>query len=547
MQSIRNRSRIKVEDDVEAADQKEVDVQLQGTKSLSTAKLFFIIFMIRLFNALTMKTFFQADEYYQALEPAHAYVFGYGYVTWEWKERLRSSIHPWIYIMGYKLVSLFSDDVEMIILVPKVIGAILATIGEVGLYKLSQVYTKDEYISRVTLLLSLFNPFNWYIITRSFSNSFETILTILGLLFWPWDYKINYSRFIISFIFSITSILTRPTNGLIWGYLGLNYLINVKANIFQIIKLGMVFLITSIIIISISLGLDYQFYGELTFPVYNFIEFNVIKNLSIFYGVAPWHFYLFQTIPILLMTYLPFLIHSELWLKHYKDILSQVSIFVTIGFSLIEHKEFRFIYPLQPMFLILCSYSVKQFMQIKTIATTIRKGIIYLIIIINILITIFFSQIHERGAIDVIDYLKNDSNNVKSMGFLTPCHSTPWQSHIHNTLLSNNSWFLTCEPPLHLTDVSATVENIHAYRDESDQFYDNRLQFLTDNFPPFNKIDYNKRYHEWPSHLIIFEPEEQFMNQFLESSSYYQCRRFFNSYFHWDSRRNGDFIVYCKT
>lgn len=31
-------------------------------------------------------TYFQPDEFYQALEPAHYYVFGYGYLSWEWRD-----------------------------------------------------------------------------------------------------------------------------------------------------------------------------------------------------------------------------------------------------------------------------------------------------------------------------------------------------------------------------------------------------------------------------------------------------------------------------
>lgn len=31
-------------------------------------------------------TYFQPDEFYQALEPAHYHVFGYGYLSWEWRD-----------------------------------------------------------------------------------------------------------------------------------------------------------------------------------------------------------------------------------------------------------------------------------------------------------------------------------------------------------------------------------------------------------------------------------------------------------------------------
>ncbi|KAL6056153.1 Mannosyltransferase [Balamuthia mandrillaris] len=36
-------------------------------------------------NALLVKTYFAADEYWQSLEVAHNTVFGYGYLTWEWR------------------------------------------------------------------------------------------------------------------------------------------------------------------------------------------------------------------------------------------------------------------------------------------------------------------------------------------------------------------------------------------------------------------------------------------------------------------------------
>jgi len=41
----------------------------------------------RLINAYFSRSFFQPDEYWQSLEPAHLWVFGYGWKTWEWRTR----------------------------------------------------------------------------------------------------------------------------------------------------------------------------------------------------------------------------------------------------------------------------------------------------------------------------------------------------------------------------------------------------------------------------------------------------------------------------
>lgn len=57
--------------------------RLQGMVRLSTA--FLIALSFRLLNALVSRTFFQPDEYWQALEVAHRLVFGYGYQSWEWR------------------------------------------------------------------------------------------------------------------------------------------------------------------------------------------------------------------------------------------------------------------------------------------------------------------------------------------------------------------------------------------------------------------------------------------------------------------------------
>ncbi len=47
--------------------------------------LFLISLLVRSLSLLS-QTFFQPDEFYQSLEPAHHLVFGYGYLTWEWRD-----------------------------------------------------------------------------------------------------------------------------------------------------------------------------------------------------------------------------------------------------------------------------------------------------------------------------------------------------------------------------------------------------------------------------------------------------------------------------
>ena len=68
--------------------------------------------VIRVAIAVATCTFFQPDEYFQALEPAHYLVFGYGDLTWEWtsKPPIRTILYPALNIPVYWLLKIFRLD-----------------------------------------------------------------------------------------------------------------------------------------------------------------------------------------------------------------------------------------------------------------------------------------------------------------------------------------------------------------------------------------------------------------------------------------------------
>lgn len=67
---------------------------------------------LRVTIALFSITFFQPDEYFQALEPAHDIVFGYGHLTWEWRTRppIRSIFFPMLFVPVYWLLKILGLD-----------------------------------------------------------------------------------------------------------------------------------------------------------------------------------------------------------------------------------------------------------------------------------------------------------------------------------------------------------------------------------------------------------------------------------------------------
>jgi GPI mannosyltransferase 3 len=68
--------------------------------------------VVRAVIALVTRTFFQPDEYFQALEPAHFLVFRYGDLTWEWtsKPPIRSIFYPILNVPIYWLLKILRLD-----------------------------------------------------------------------------------------------------------------------------------------------------------------------------------------------------------------------------------------------------------------------------------------------------------------------------------------------------------------------------------------------------------------------------------------------------
>lgn len=488
---------------------------------------FLVLFTLRLANAFSIRTFFQPDEFFQSLEPAHRFVFGYGYLTWEWREALRSAWHPLLYAVSYKTLLPVVSEPWAVYLGPKIVGAAVAAVGDAYTYKFALAYWRDASVARVALCMSVLSSWNWFVATRAFSNNLESALTVVALAHWPWHH-FRMLLLLRACTFAFASCVVRPTNAILWAFLGVPLVVRNLGKWSRMRRLVVSVSMVLALVLALSALADRYFYGYWAFPLWRFVEFNVVRNLLIFYGAAPWHFYVLQGVPLMLMGYLPFFACA---LSHPSQLAAAV-MFVVGVFSLIAHKEFRFLQPIYPVMLILSAREVAAF-RAKVLPFT-RYAALAAVVGLHVATAFLFTRVNEAGEIAVAQYIRDDPT-VASVGFLTPCHSTPWQSMFHRRDLEDKSWFVTCEPPLHLE--AGTRESMAAYRDELDRFFDNPAPFLAAKLPSDRP---------WPSHLVVFEPMENVVRDYLAGTAYRECRRFFNSYFHWDDRRRGEIIVFCN-
>lgn len=349
------------------------------------------------------------------------------------------------------------------------------------------------------------------------------------------------------------------------------------------------------LMLSISVCADRAFYGFWTFPPLNFLNFNIAQSLAMFYGMNRVDYYLTEGYPLLLTTLLPFALYSiyttlrhrirptdgvvETWQDKARVQLAVICISMPFVLSLIAHKEVRFIYPLLPSLHVLAAAPLVQWFAPAIYIGGSRHWprilTLTFIVLVNIFIAGYVSLYHGSGVIGVVDYLRQRSEvNYKNhwryreihapthpdlnmtVGFLMPCHSTPWRSHMVHPAI--NAWALTCEPPINMDAFAKSI-----YRDEADQFYDDPKHFLMTHmagglryFPrkpsyapdaiyPSLQAVQNPSLRDWPDYLIFFQQLEPKLEKLLRYSSYGECNRIYNSAWHDDWRRRGDVVVWC--
>lgn len=324
--------------------------------------------------------------------------------------------------------------------------------------------------------------------------------------------------------------------------------------------------------------IDRLYYGLWTFPPLRFVYFNITQSLAIFYGSNRLDYYLTEGVPLLLMTMVPFAIlglyrgltssisrpskpaQSSLQ-EMVPSMLAWTSVFMIASLSLISHKEARFLYPLLPSLHLFVASPLAHFARrLKSW----RASLVGALFASNVVIAIYTSQVHQRGVVDVMTFLRSEHEarthpGNTTVAFLMPCHSTPWRSHlIHSTI---DAWALTCEPPIDIA-----MDQRSTYEDEADVFYNSPSVWLEQNMEQLtmintldgknNKGQDQKRNVDgrligtgrlWPRYLVFFQQLEPQMKEILKEAPYRECWRGFNTHWHDDWRRQGDVVVWCMT
>lgn len=471
------------------------------------------LLIIRLFHLYIVRSWYVPDEYWQSLEIAHYVTYGFGYRTWEWIVGIRSYLSiSWIILM-YKTLKLFSlDSLTLLIWSPRFLQTFFSTLSDYYFVRWIQKHSKcTNVLWPVVCYMTC--PFLAYCSTRTLVNTTETNLTTLALYYYPWSLKNKDVRFL--WIVALVCIM-RPTALIVWLPLIIfDFFAHKRYTMIHLTR----YLFIGLISLIFSIMFDSYFYGSFVVTQWNFLYFNIFKKVNAHYSVEHWYWYFISGLPPVLGPIFFIFIYSSIKkLRDIKNVDTNLKLIITVlwtllVFSMVAHKEQRFLLPLFPMIFFVTSK------QISIVCEKFKK-LSSLTVGLNILVLIYLGRYHQIGSTSVMSHLATIPQN-STLLFLMPCHSTPLYSHLHLNLTTR---ILTCEPNLH---------RVSNYIDEADVFFENPNKWLEESY-------LSKTNEKLPTHIVMFDVLSNNLQTFLRKNKYKQILTLFHTDF--PSGRIGRYI-----
>lgn len=385
---------------------------------------FCAVLLYRLLNAFLVTTYFYPDEWWQFQEPAHFAAFGEGYLTWDWRARIRSWIFPLPAIVLFKLARLFGNRfIEDFVVrhAGKFIMALNQALVDAFTAKLAQKHF-GRPAQTPALLLSLASSYHFSRGLRTISNNFEMMACLVGLYYLP-DFVCALPAFGIAAVARITSV----------SYFFCVCVAAFASNLKH--RKRSLFLTLSITIACIAVGIivDWFFYGAFTVSWLNFFTWNVSHKISHLYGKEPPLYHFKVTLPLMINVFLPFWLYGLY--RSPSQLHSVIIPYLTVN-CLQIHKEVRFLSPLLPLFLAQIAHGYCQ-LSIKFKSGLWKRCVSLAFLgalVFQMPIAYYYSRVKFSGRIAAIDHVRAliDANpNYKSVYFYADCHSFPGPSYLH--------------------------------------------------------------------------------------------------------------------
>ncbi|MFH1403145.1 MAG: glycosyltransferase family 39 protein [Candidatus Altiarchaeota archaeon] len=317
--------------------------------------LVLIGFASRLYALTRTRGMMHFDNLYQLLEPAHRMVFGYGFVPWEYVHGMRSMLQPTLIALVFKLgFNIGFTGVNSIVFINRIIITICSMALLYIIYEASSV-VYGRKAGFYSLFFGVFSGLLWVWSADTSSTIPATLFTTLSMLLFyrAWN-EGSGNNYFISGISMGVAFMFRFDSMLFIVPLTLFTLAGKKYKNIGFFVRGMV------VMLALQGVLDYITWGSFLHSPISFVSQNLYHSKSSLFGTHPPYFYV--VVLALHMSCL-FLLPYAVERKPGFIFLSMSLVFFFLAYSLVPHKEMRFMVPALPLLFIIAGRGMEKFIE----------------------------------------------------------------------------------------------------------------------------------------------------------------------------------------
>lgn len=308
---------------------------------------FLLIALMLRINAARSPNIVHPDQIFQTLEPGHRLAYGYGVITWEWREGIRS----WV--------------------LPAFLALVMRATAWMGTGSTGYVWGIAIVLSMMSLTTVWFG-FSW----ANHTSGMEAAIIAAGACA-MWYGLVFFGPSALTEVVATHALLP----GLYFGIYGhslqerrrlflaglfCGLAVSLRIQLAPAVIFAVVYFCYSdwrrrILPATIGLLLPVLAFGLIdaltwSYPFQSFFRnfwLNVAAGRSAHYGTQPWFWYLFvltsQMFPLVVLALFGF---------RRSPLLGWISLIILVSHSMIAHKEIRFIYPVIPLIVILAALGI---------------------------------------------------------------------------------------------------------------------------------------------------------------------------------------------
>ena len=295
---------------------------------------------LRAWLAIDDHSVFWPDEIHQSVEQAHRAVFGYGLVSWEFRDGARSWLFPGAIAGLWKLADVLGVHSSIALITLARLAMVVGS-GAAIWFAAKLAWRRGPRAAlAAAVVLCTFPPavaFGY----RTMSETASAPLIVLGA--WFWSQRGHARSAMYAGLALAAACLLRYQNGIFVLVFGAALLLQRRW------RDALSFLGTGAGVAAIGGALDWVTWGRAFHSLGTYIDFNLVQDGASTFGVEPFGFYvatLWSSVgPLLPVLFVCFCIGGFI-----EPVLGGAVLAYVLAHSVLPHKEFRFLVPCLPMF-----------------------------------------------------------------------------------------------------------------------------------------------------------------------------------------------------